>query len=154
MRLGRMTLSHRDTCRPKHIEGCTARIGKGGGASAVPWDAARLLGLVQGQMGQLAIHRARPDGDGWDRAAFNVRVLAESSPLLLERNSVCLYTEGDNRTSIDLEKVLERHKIDPNPNPNPNPTNPPLLTLLHRGAARATRASCQASCALRTFKHL
>ena len=121
MRLGRMQLSHRDTCGPKHIEGCTARIGKGGGASAVPWDAARLLGLVQGQMGQLAIHRARPDGDGWDRAAFNVRVLAESSPLLLERNSVCLYTEGDNRTSIDLEKVLERHKIDPNPNPNPDP---------------------------------
>ena len=121
MRLGRMQLLHRDTCGPKHIEGCTARIGKGGGASAVPWDAARLLGLVQGQMGQLAIHRARPDGDGWDRAAFNVRVLAESSPLLLERNSVCLYTEGDNRTSIDLEKVLERHKIDPNPNPNPNP---------------------------------
>ena len=110
MRLGRTKLLGRDKCDPKHPEGCIVREREGGGAAAVPWDATRLLGLVQGQMGQLAIHRARPDGDGWDRAGFNVRVLAESSPLLLERNSVCLYTEGDNRTSIDLEKVLEGHK--------------------------------------------
>ena len=42
-----------------------------------------------------------------------MRVVAESSPLLLERNSVCFTTtrKGENRTSIDLEKVLEGHKI-------------------------------------------
>ena len=131
-----------DRCEHEHPEGCTVREREGGGASAVPWDATRLLGLVQGQMGQLVIHRARPDGEGWDRAAFNVRVVAESSPtsplylpyispvsplylpaqvrvvaesspLLLERNSVCFTTtrKGENRTSIDLEKVLEGHKI-------------------------------------------
>ena len=76
----------RDRCDHEHPEGCAVREREGGGASAVPWDPARLLGLVQGQMGQLVIHRARPEGDGWDRAAFNVRVVAESSPLLLERN--------------------------------------------------------------------
>ena len=102
-----------DRCEHEHPEGCTVREREGGGATAVPWDATRLLGLVQGQMGQLVIHRARPDGEGWDRAAFNVRVVAESSPLLLERNSVCFTTtrKGENRTSIDLEKVLEGHKI-------------------------------------------
>ena len=131
-----------DRCDHEHPEGCTVREREGGGATAVPWDATRLLGLVQGQMGQLVLHRARPDGEGWDRAAFNVRVVAESSPtsplylpyispvsplylpaqvrvvaesspLLLERNSVCFTTtrKGENRTSIDLEKVLEGHKI-------------------------------------------
>ena len=114
MRSGRTQLTDSDKCLPKHPEGCNVREREGGSAAAVPWDATRLLGLVQGQMGQLAIHRARPDGGGWDRAAFNVRVLAESSPLLLERNSVCLSTEGgDNRSSIDLEKVLQGSKIDP-----------------------------------------
>ena len=63
MRLGRTKLLGRDKCDPKHPEGCIVREREGGGAAAVPWDATRLLGLVQGQMGQLAIHRARPDGD-------------------------------------------------------------------------------------------
>ena len=45
---------------------------------------------------------------------LQVRVVAESSPLLLERNSVCFTTtrKGENRTSIDLEKVPKGHKID------------------------------------------
>lgn len=100
-----------DYCVHGHTEGCKVRERAGGGAAAVPWDPTRLLGLVQGQMGQLAIHRARPGGDGWDRASFSVRVLAESSPLLLERNSVCFDTKGDNLSSVDMQQLLGANRI-------------------------------------------
>lgn len=106
----------RNFCRrqdPTH--GCSVNEHAGGGAPGVPWDATRLLGLVQGNMGQLAIHRARPaaSGGGWDRAHFSVRVLAETAPLLLERNVICVNTKhnGTNSGMIDLSALLETVKI-------------------------------------------
>ena len=66
----------------------------------------------RGARAYLAIHRARPDGTGWDRAHLNVRLLAEAAALPLERNSVCVSVLSRlNRSFIDLQAILDEHQI-------------------------------------------
>jgi len=78
-------------CIVREREGGAAGYRHGGG---IGWGRAPLAGVVQGQMGRVAVHRPRPDGGGVDLALLSVGAIAASAPVELERNVVCMEADG------------------------------------------------------------
>ena len=65
-------------CIVREREGGAAGYRHGGG---IGWGRAPLAGVVQGQMGRVAVHRPRPDGGGVDLALLSVGAIAASAPV-------------------------------------------------------------------------
>jgi len=87
----------RSLCDETRPDACVVHERRGGPGRytrGIGWGVAPIVGVVQGQMGRIAVHRPRPDNQGYDFATLSVGALAESAPLPLYRNVVCMNSDG------------------------------------------------------------